>query len=140
MPQESFLRHMRERPNPYKGFFSDNLFKRQMDDDYLPAANIQSTSESYEIQLALPGFKKEHVEISIAGNVLTIKGEEVIESKVTENFTQKEFYQSAFQRSFDLPPDVKEEISAHFEDGVLKVSIGRHDHDPKLRSHSIGIN
>lgn len=130
------------RNNPYKGFFKENFFEDSLmgESDFLPAANIRNLDDKYEIHLALPGYKKESIELSVDDNTLTVEAEEVKESEVTEGYTRKEFFQSSFERSFSLPQDVDEDkISAKFTDGVLIVSIGRHDHDPKVRRRKIDI-
>lgn len=140
MSIRKFDRNMGSR-NPFSGFFRDSLFDNPMEENqFLPATNVKTLEDSYHIDLALPGYRKEHVHISVEDNVLTISAEEVKESEITEDYTRREFYQSSFSRSFSLPDDVNEDkIKAHFEDGILKIRIGRHDHDPKQRSRKIDI-
>ncbi len=129
--------------NRFSGFFKDNFFTDSLlrESDYMPAANIQTLENKYEIHLALPGYKKESIQISVDQNVLTIEAEEIQKSEVTENFTRREFYQSSFERTFSLPEDVDEDkIEAQLKDGVLIISIGRHDNDPKVRQRKIEIS
>ena len=140
MPQRYFNEKM-GRHNPFSGYFKDNLFEGEIDNAFRPSTNVITAKDSYEIQLALPGYKKDHITISVEQNVLHIEGEEVKESDITGDYSRREFYQSEFSRSFNLPEDVNEDdITAHFEDGILKVRIGRHDHDPKPRTRQIEIS
>ncbi len=139
MPQRSFEKNM-GRHNPFSGYFKDNLFESRMDNAFRPSTNTITSGDRYEVHLALPGYKKNSINISVEKNVLTIKAEDIQETEVTENYTRREFYQVGFTHSLSLPDDVNEDkIEARFEDGILKVSIGRHDHDPKQRSRKIEI-
>lgn len=141
MSLRKFDRNIR-RSQPFSGFFKDNFFTDSLlgESDFLPAANIRTLDNQYEVHLALPGYKKDSISISVDNNELTISAEEVKESEVTEGFSRREFYQSSFERSFGLPQDVDEDkISAEFKDGVLVITIGKHDHDPKVRQRKIEI-
>ncbi|WP_417610031.1 Hsp20/alpha crystallin family protein [Owenweeksia hongkongensis] len=141
MSLRQFDEDLRNR-NSFSGYFKDNFFTDSLmrRSDYRPAANVQSLDDRYEIQLALPGYKRESINLSVDQNILTIEAEEIRRNEINENYTRREFYQSSFQRSFSLPDDVNEDkIEATFKDGVLIISIGRHDHDPKVRQRKIEI-
>ncbi len=141
MSLKKFDENIRNR-NSFSGFFKDNFFTDSLmtESSYMPAANVRSLSDKYEIHLALPGYKRESISLTVDNNILTVEAEEVKNSEVTENYTRREFYQSSFQNSFRLPEDVNEDkIDARFEDGVLIISIGRHDNDPKVRHRKIDI-
>jgi len=94
----------------------------------LPAANIRESEDSYEVELAAPGMKKEDFKIELDNNMLTIsseKTEEYDEENAKEKYSRKEFSYQAFQRSFNLPKEVvdEEKIKAHYKDGVLHLTI-----------------
>lgn len=140
MPSRHFNQNT-GRHNPFQGYLKDNFFDDQIGGDFNPSTNVLTHDDRYEIHMAVPGYKREYINISVAHNTLTIEAEEVETSEMTGKFNRREFYQVGFSRSFDLPEDVNEdEIKARMEDGVLKVSIGRHDHDPKQRSRQIDIS
>ncbi len=140
MPQRSFEKRM-GRHNPFSGFFKDNFFEGEMENTFRPSTNTITKGDRYEVHLALPGYKKSSINISVENNVLTIKADDIEESEVKGNYSRREFYQVGFSHSLSLPDDVNEDkIEARFEDGILKVSIGRHDHDPKVRSRKIEIS
>jgi HSP20 family protein len=65
--------------------------------------------------------------VTFSGDILTIKGEkkqEKKEDKKKEHYHYSETYYGSFQRSFRLPASVKsEDIDAHFDRGVLKITI-----------------
>jgi len=98
----------------------------------LPAANIRESEDSYEVELAAPGMKKEDFKIELDNNMLTIsseKTEEYDEENAKEKYSRKEFSYQAFQRSFNLPKEVvdEEKIKAHYKDGVLHLTIPKRE-------------
>lgn len=137
-----FNRNLARRWDPFSDFFRDNLFEEDpFQTHFTPAANVRTLDKSYEISLAVPGYSKNDIHIEVENNVLNISAEEVKESEITEEFTRREFYKSAFHRSFSLPEDVDEDkIKASMKDGVLTITIGRHDNDPKVKSRNIDID
>ena len=91
----------------------------------VPAVNIKENEKDFELELAVPGRKKEDFNIEIDKNVLTISsGPKTEENVVEENYTRKEFGYSSFKRAFTLPETIDEEsINATYEDGLLKFSL-----------------
>lgn len=109
----------------------DNFWNNEMmDDDFLrrnrmPSVNVKETDKDYQIEVAAPGMKKEHFNVAVENGILTISAD-VKEEKEDkkENYTRREFSYSSFSRAFTLPPDVDENnIKAHYEDGVLSLTI-----------------
>jgi len=90
-----------------------------------PAVNIIDNETNFEIELAIPGFKKDNFNIEIDDNVLTISSEKKSEDTVDENnYTRKEFLFSSFSRAFTLPETIDEaKIKANYEDGILRLSL-----------------
>jgi HSP20 family protein len=90
-----------------------------------PAVDVAEKDKSYEITAELPGLDASNVELSLSGDVLTIKGEKQEEKEQKEKiyFLSERRYGS-FQRSFELPQGVdRDKIDAKFEKGVLTVSL-----------------
>ncbi len=134
------------------GFFdrlvddSRDLFNRTFgDDDWenfpyhksQPKTNIYEDENSYYIEAALPGYKKEDISVEFHhNNSLTISAEKKSENE--ENNKEYHYRECRFgsvHRTFNLPENVKnEEISAKVEDGLLKISLpkGREiEHSPR---------
>ena len=102
----------------------------------IPAVNTMETETSYQLELAIPGLKKEDFKIDLDHNILTISSEKKVEKeeKEGEKVTRREFSYSSFQRSFQLPDNVKkEDISAEYIDGLLKLTLPKLE-SPKLES------
>jgi len=87
----------------------------------LPAVNIKESETGFELELAIPGKRKEDFNVEIDHDVLTISLEEKSkEEKKEENYTRREFSYDAFKRSFTLPETVdSDKIKASYKDGIL---------------------
>ncbi|TIO80260.1 MAG: Hsp20/alpha crystallin family protein [Mesorhizobium sp.] len=87
--------------------------------------DLVEKANAYEITAELPGIDEKNIEIKLANNVLTIKGEKNEEKEEKE----KDYYLSerrygSFQRSFQLPEGVDaDKIDASFAKGVLTVKL-----------------
>jgi HSP20 family protein len=90
-----------------------------------PDLDIYQTDEDVVVKAALPGVKPEEVDISITGDVLTIKGEHKEEEEVKEaDYFCKERRYGAFSRSVSIPVQVKAEgAEALFENGILTLTL-----------------
>lgn len=94
----------------------------------LPSVNVKETDQNFDIELAVPGMKKEDFKISLDRNILTISSEqksETEEKNQNGKYTRREFNYNAFSRSFTLPSQVvdAENIAASYTDGILKIVI-----------------
>lgn len=91
----------------------------------VPAVNIKENEKDFELELAVPGRKKEDFNIEIDNNILTISSEWKTENEVSEdNYTRREFGFSSFKRAFTLPETIDEDkIKADYLDGILKFTL-----------------
>jgi HSP20 family protein len=93
----------------------------------VPAVNIRETNDSFIVEMAAPGMKKEDFKVELDGNTLTISSEhrEEQEEKEGERYSRREFSYQSFQRSFQLSKDVVDidGIGAKYENGVLHLVI-----------------
>lgn len=120
-------------------FFDDDWFSVKSS-DLLPAINVSDNDGNYEIEMAVPGFKKEEFNVSIENGVLTISAKtQKEEEEKKKNYTRKEFSSKSFSRSFTLPDNIDENsIDAEYKDGVLKVLLHKSEKElPAKRSVSI---
>lgn len=92
-----------------------------------PSANVKKHQDFFDLELAVPGFKKEELEIILFHGVLRVKGEKAVE-RVTDGtqFIRKEHDLESFEREFELGEDADEErIDAKYEEGMLKIRLYR---------------
>jgi HSP20 family protein len=106
---------------------------------HLPLANFaKHSSDTYDIEIDLPGVNREDIELKIEDDYLTVNAVRKTKNEVRED----EYYlcESSFgliSRSFVLPKDVdREKISANYEDGRLYISLEKEE-TRKARSISI---
>ena len=91
----------------------------------MPRVDVADADKEIEVTLELPGMTEKDVELSVSGDVLTIKGEKKAEQKDE----QKGYYLSErsygpFFRTVPLPPGVEaDKASAEFQNGLLKVRL-----------------
>jgi HSP20 family protein len=98
-------------------FFSEPLLRAE----FTPLCDCDETDSNYLLNFDLPGVKNNDVKVEIKDNQLSVSGERKSESKNKEGY-EKSY--GSFYRSFTLPSNIdSDKIEAHFENGVLKVSI-----------------
>ncbi|NVO19637.1 MAG: Hsp20/alpha crystallin family protein [Bacteroidetes bacterium] len=103
------------------------------DSYYKPAANIKESETGYGIELALPGFEKEEINMKVEKNILEITaGHERKENENEETYSRIEFNRSGkYSRSFILPDTVNlDAIQAEYKNGVLKVNLPKKEVQP----------
>ncbi|PYQ14485.1 MAG: molecular chaperone [Acidobacteria bacterium] len=90
-----------------------------------PAVDIFETSESVVVAAELPGLSPSEIEVRIAENMLTLKGERKLEKGIEqENYHRIERSYGSFSRSLPLPPGIKpSEARAEYRLGILHIQI-----------------
>jgi HSP20 family protein len=93
-----------------------------------PAINIIETDKEYMLQLALPGYRKENLQLEIRNDMLVIEAVSttVPSYKDIRRFYKREFATEPFSRTFLLPEDI-DTATAEFRDGILTIHLGRGD-------------
>ena len=119
--------------DPLYGKHGKNLMK----------TDVRETENSYELDIDLPGFKKDEVSIDLKDGYLTIsaaKGldKDAEDKKASTSVTER--YAGACSRSFYVGWDVEpDEISAKFESGILQISVPKETRKPEVKSTSVSI-
>jgi len=108
-------------------FFNDSFPNGE--GQFSPAVDIAEDENSYEIELSIPGAKKEDFKVDLTDGSLTISGERRREEKSEgKNFHRIQSQYGKFQKTFQLPDDAtSENISASYQDGILKVLIPKEE-------------
>jgi HSP20 family protein len=132
----------------FRPFYMPNLF----DDDFfsgltsrtssMPAVNIREDEKNYFLDLAIPGIDKKDLKIDINEDVLTISSEKKMENEEErDGYKRKEFSYSSFCRSFYIPENAnKEKIEAGYKDGVLNVTLPKHEEEKTKITREIKIS
>ena len=109
------------RKNPLYGKNANKIMK----------TDIREHDGGYELDVDLPGFKKDEINVELENGYLTIsaaKGLDKDEQDKKGKYIRRERYAGAMQRSFYVGDEVtQEDIKARFEDGILRLSIPKKD-------------
>ena len=90
--------------------------------NWSPSLDIYETADCFVVRTELPGVKKENIDISVSGNMLTIKGER--RAPEVQEYECSEICYGSFSRSITLPQSADcDSISATLESGVLEISV-----------------
>lgn len=135
----------------FTNFFGDSIFDDLMDFTFPAMRELESADrklygkhaahvmrtdvrehdDGYEVDIDLPGFKKEEISLSLDNGYLTVsasKGLDKKEENEKGKLIRQERYMGSMQRSFFVGRNITEqEIKARFEDGVLKLNVPKND-------------
>jgi HSP20 family protein len=111
-------------PSLMNEFFNDDLRMNLINSNYsVPSVNSIESDDSFEIDLAVPGMKKDDFTIQLNDKVLVISSENT-NSVDNSNMRLNEFNYSSFQRSFRVPETVElDKIKANYKNGILKIKL-----------------
>ncbi len=129
--------------------FGENLFDDFMNDFSFPAfpnvekklygkrvqnlmkTDVKETDDGYEVDIDLPGFKKEDIQMALENGYLTVsaaKGLENNQEDDKDNYVRRERYTGSMSRSFYVGEHVTEkDIHPKYENGILTFRIPKED-------------
>ena len=110
----------------------------------LMKTDVRELDNSYELDVDLPGFKKDEITVDLKNGYLTIgasKGLDRDQKDADGKYIRRERYTGMCSRSFDVGTAVRpEEIGAKYEDGILKLSVPKAAKRELPASTSIAIS
>ena len=105
--------------------------------------DVREVGDNYEVDIDLPGFKKDEIQVELKDGNLTIsaaKGLDKDEQDQQGRYIRRERYMGTCSRSFYVGEDVEPaDVSARFEDGILKVSLPKREQERLPQSNRIAI-
>ena len=105
--------------------------------------DIRETDNGYEVDIDLPGFKKEEINAKLENGYLTIsaaKGLDKDEKDENGKYIRRERYAGSMSRSFYVGEDVtQEDVHAKYEDGILRLQVPKKDAPAVEKSDYIAI-
>ena len=141
--------------------FGENLFDDFFDDDFMsfPAwsgrnplygknaknlmkTDVRETENTYEVDVDLPGFKKDEISVDLKDGYLTIsaaKGLDKDQNDQNGKYIRQERYAGAMSRSFYVGDVQPEQVSAKYEDGILQISLPKVEKKELPKSTTIAI-
>lgn len=128
-----FGRMMPQVGNELYGKHAKNLMK----------TDVRELDGSYELDVDLPGFKKDEVTLELKNGVLTIQAVKGLDKDETDKkgkYIRQERYAGACSRSFYVGDAVEpEDVSAKFEDGILTISVPKNVKKQLPKNSAISI-
>lgn len=129
--------------------FGENLFDDFFGFDYpmrsfqkadageMMKTDVKETDAGYELDISLPGYKKENVRAELKDGYLTISASTSQDRDEKDDksgkYIRRERYVGSCSRSFYVGEDLsQEDIRARFEDGVLKLSVPKKEEKPAV--------
>ena len=111
-------------PSLINEFFNEDFGMNLINGNHsVPSVNSIENNDSFEIDLAVPGMKKDDFKIELIDKVLIISSENS-NSIENDNMRLNEFNYSSFQRSFRIPESVDlDKIKANYKNGILKIKL-----------------
>lgn len=91
-----------------------------------PSVNIRREGADFVLELAVPGFTKEEIQVLLDDDILTVRGAKRHSEHREEDqeYILEEFEIDSFERSFKLAKRItQDQISAHYEHGVLRLTF-----------------
>lgn len=105
-----------------------------------PAIDLVEGDDEILVLADLPGVQKDKLELTIQGNLLTIKGEKKLEEPTkSRKVVRTETWIGSFSRTVNLPDSINpEKVEALFRDGVLRIRIAKRE-ESKRRTVQISV-
>ena len=141
--------------------FGENLFDDWMnfpfDDDFFGRRNplygkntknmmktdVRETDGSYELDIDLPGFKKDEIKAQLKDGYLTISAAKGVNNDQKDkdgNYIRRERYSGSMSRSFYIGENVtQEDVHAKYEDGILKLTVPKKEQKKVEEASHIAI-
>lgn len=100
------------------------LFKRETRGECYPAMDCFTRNGQFILKADLPGIDPKDVDVTITGNILTVRGERKGEEENKEGYIFRETAYGAFERTLTLPEGVDTgKVKATFKNGVLELTM-----------------
>lgn len=126
--------------------FGERLFDDFMDvpvrkrtENTLMKTDIKDAGDHFELDIEMPGFKKEDMKAQLKDGMLTIEActnTANDEKDETGRYIRRERFSGSCSRSFYVGEGIEQEdIKAKFEDGILKISVPKEEAKPKIEEN-----
>ena len=141
--------------------FGESLFDDFFDDDFmrfpvwggrdplygknaknLMKTDVRETENTYEVDVDLPGFKKDEISVDLQDGYLTIRASKGLDKDQKDKegkYIRQERYAGACSRSFYVGDVEADQIAAKYEDGILKISLPKQEKKELPKSSTIAI-
>ena len=108
-------------------------------ENQLMKTDIKDAGDHFELQMEMPGFKKEDVKAQLKAGMLTIEAATSTNNDQKDEdgrYIRRERFTGSCSRSFYVGETIKQEdIKARFEDGILKICVPKEENKPQIEEN-----
>ena len=128
----------REMDRLWENFFGERPLTRIWEREWIPSLEMSETKDNFVVKAEVPGINAKDIDISLTGDVLTIKGEKKQEKDETEeDYHLVERSYGSFSRSVRLPAEVESDrIKASYKNGILNITLPKSE---KVKAKEVKI-
>lgn len=106
-----------------------------------PSVNVLENETAFQIQLAVPGWKKSDLSIELEKEMLVVAARPLEKNEETAMFQRQEFKPRTFKKHFQLPKNVDvEQITATATDGVLNITLPKRAKEQQAKPRTIEVS
>jgi HSP20 family protein len=114
--------------SPSRVFSRDPRGRGLFDREFSPALDVIERDDDYVVIVDVPGVTNDDLDVTIADNVVTIKGEKKARSTAEAKLYRNETWVGSFQRTIGLPKGIDpSSIEAIVADGVLQLKVPKRE-------------
>jgi HSP20 family protein len=115
----------REMDRLWENFFGERLLTRMWEREWAPSLDVSESKDNFVVKAEVPGIDAKDIDISLTGDVLTIRGEKKQEKEEREeDYHLVETSYGSFSRSVRLPAEVESnKIKASYKNGILNITL-----------------
>lgn len=128
----------REMDRLWENFFGERPLTRMWQREWAPSLDVSETRDNFVVKAEVPGIDAKDIDISLTGDVLTIKGEKRQEKEEKEeDYHLVERSYGSFSRSVRLPAEVESnKIKASYKNGILNITLPKSE---KVKAKEVKI-
>lgn len=102
----------------------EQRFANQINNNYPPFNVVKTSDDSYFVELAIAGFRKDEIHIEVEGDTLTVKGERVRDDDASWQYLHRGLSARNFVRQYQLAEHMVIKGAA-IQDGILRIDLER---------------
>ena len=107
-----------------RNYFLDDVFEDFNSNNNSMKCDVYEKDDAYNIEVDVPGFKKEDISVDVDNGYLTVKASKHFdETEKGKNYICRERRYGKFERSFYLGDLKTDDVEASFENGTLKIKV-----------------
>ncbi len=135
------MKHALQTRNNFDLFdvFDDFVRPIFFEENYDLRTNIKETEHTYELDLELPGYKKEEIKVSLESGYLTVSAEKQQKEEEGKKYLRREIHES-ISRSYFVGQDLtQDQIKAKYDNGILSLVIPKESPKQLPENHFVTI-